>query len=152
MIFIRKQSLSLKVGCWNLNIALNLAGRSAAVLLTHHPLDKTAAISQTIFSDAFSWMKSFVFCLKFHQCLFLGAQWTIAQHWFIRRQAIIWTNADPIHWRVYAALGGGDELSCLSDFIAVWPVIWQPLLELSSWHPLILVKSLHLIWKSALED
>ena len=25
-------------------------------------------------------------------------------------QAIIWTNADPIHWRIYAALGG-DELS-----------------------------------------
>ena len=24
--------------------------------------------------------------------------------------AIIWTNADPIHWRIYAALGG-DELS-----------------------------------------
>ena len=23
-----------------------------------------------------------------------------------RRQAIIWTNADPIHWRIYAALGG----------------------------------------------
>ena len=26
-----------------------------------------------------------------------------------RRQAIIWTNADLIHWRIYAALGG-DEL------------------------------------------
>ena len=25
------------------------------------------------------------------------------------RQAIIWTNADPIYWRIYAALGG-DEL------------------------------------------
>ena len=24
----------------------------------------------------------------------------------IRRQAIIWTNADPVHWRIYAALGG----------------------------------------------
>ena len=24
----------------------------------------------------------------------------------IRRQAIIWTNADTIHWRIYAALGG----------------------------------------------
>ena len=27
-----------------------------------------------------------------------------------RRQAIIWTNADPIHWRIYAVLGG-DELT-----------------------------------------
>ena len=25
------------------------------------------------------------------------------------RQAIIWTDADPIHWLIYAALGG-DEL------------------------------------------
>ena len=27
-----------------------------------------------------------------------------------KRQAIIWTNADSIHWRIYAALGG-DELN-----------------------------------------
>ena len=27
-----------------------------------------------------------------------------------RRQAIIWTDADPIQWRLYAALGG-DEMS-----------------------------------------
>ena len=26
-------------------------------------------------------------------------------------QAIIWTNADPIHWRIYVTLGG-DELIC----------------------------------------
>ena len=26
------------------------------------------------------------------------------------RQAIIWTNADPIHWRIYVPLGG-DELT-----------------------------------------
>ena len=29
-----------------------------------------------------------------------------------RRQAIIWTNADPTHWRIYAALGV-DELTRL---------------------------------------
>ena len=27
-----------------------------------------------------------------------------------RRQAITWTNDDPVHWRIYAALGG-DELT-----------------------------------------
>ena len=27
----------------------------------------------------------------------------------IRPQAIIWTNADPIHWRIYATLGRGVE-------------------------------------------
>ena len=32
----------------------------------------------------------------------------------IRRQAIIWTNADPALWRMYAALGG-DELNITSD-------------------------------------
>ena len=27
-----------------------------------------------------------------------------------RHQAIIWTNADPVHWCIYVALGG-DELT-----------------------------------------
>ena len=30
--------------------------------------------------------------------------------WRIGDKAIIWTNADPIHWRIYVALGG-DELT-----------------------------------------
>ena len=42
--------------------------------LTHLSLDQMAAISQTIFSDAFSWMKSFVFRFKFHWSLFLRVQ------------------------------------------------------------------------------
>ena len=50
--------------------------------LTHLPLDKMAAISQTLFSDAFSWMKSFVLWSKFHWSLFLRVQLTIIQHWF----------------------------------------------------------------------
>ena len=27
------------------------------------------------------------------------------------QHATIWTNADPIRWRTYVALGGGDELT-----------------------------------------
>ena len=50
--------------------------------LTHLPLDKMAAISQRIFSDAFLWMKSFVFWLKFHWSFFLRVQLTIFLHWF----------------------------------------------------------------------
>ena len=50
--------------------------------LTHLPLDKMAAISQTIFSNAFSWIKNLVFWLKFHWRLFPGVQLTILQHWF----------------------------------------------------------------------
>ena len=45
--------------------------------LTHLPMDKMAAIQQTIFSDAFSWMKSSVFWLKFHSSLFLRVQLTM---------------------------------------------------------------------------
>ena len=70
-----------------------LAGRNIGVLvgiftmtgmwlsLTHLPLDKMAAISGTIFSDAFSWMNSFAFWLKFHWSLFLSVQLRITQCW-----------------------------------------------------------------------
>ena len=46
------------------------------------PLDKMADISQTIFSNAYSWMKRFAFWLNFHWSLFPGAQLTITQQWF----------------------------------------------------------------------
>ena len=51
--------------------------------LTHLPLDKMVAISQTTFSNAFSWMKSFAFRFKFHWSLFQRVQSTINQHWFM---------------------------------------------------------------------
>ena len=51
-------------------------------VLTHLPLDKMAAISQTIFADTFLWMKSFVFWLQFHWSFFLMVQLTKIQHWF----------------------------------------------------------------------
>ena len=50
--------------------------------LTHWGRDKMAAISQTIFSNAFSWMKMDEFRLRFHWSLFLRVQLTIFQHWF----------------------------------------------------------------------
>ena len=40
------------------------------------------AISQTTFSNVFSWMKMYEFRLTFHWSLFLGVQLTIFQHWF----------------------------------------------------------------------
>ena len=45
-------------------------------------LGKMAVFSEKIFSDAISWMKSFVFSLKFHGILFLRVQLTTIQHWF----------------------------------------------------------------------
>ena len=41
-----------------------------------------AAISQTIFLEAFSRMKSFLFGLKLHWGLFLGVKLTISEYWF----------------------------------------------------------------------
>ena len=41
-----------------------------------------ADISQTIFSDALSWMDFFVFWLKFHWNLFLRVHLKTNQHWF----------------------------------------------------------------------
>ena len=43
---------------------------------------KMAAISQTIFADEFSRMKSFVFWLKFHWNMFMGVLLKITQRWF----------------------------------------------------------------------
>ena len=50
--------------------------------LTHQGRDKMDAISQTTFSNAFSWMKMYQFRLRFHWSLFPRVQLTIFQHWF----------------------------------------------------------------------
>ena len=50
--------------------------------LTHWGQDKMDAISQTTFSNAFSWMKMYECRLRFHWSLFLGFELTIFQHWF----------------------------------------------------------------------
>ena len=64
------------------------AGTSAGVIMAQFvshmnsesidsfPLDKMADISQTMFSDAFSWIKSSVFWLKIHKILLLSSQLT----------------------------------------------------------------------------
>ena len=57
-------------------------GRVILLSLSHLPVDKMAAISKTIFSDAFSWMKSLIFWLKFHWSVFLRVQLIITQNWF----------------------------------------------------------------------
>ena len=68
--------------------------------LTHLPLGKMAASSQTIFSRAFqSEIKSFVLWSEFHWSLFLRVQMTRMA------QAITWINADTVHWRIYEVLG-----------------------------------------------
>ena len=45
-----------------------------------------------------------------------------------RLQSIIWTNAGPIHRRIYAALGG-DELKYIQKWPLVLPLRWYALSE-----------------------
>ena len=84
--------------------------------LIHLPLDKMAAILAEDFSNAFSSIKMIKLQLQFHWNLFPTVQLTINQHCSVeglvlnRRQAITWTNGDPVHWCIYAALRG-DELT-----------------------------------------
>ena len=70
-----------------------------------------AAIFQTTFWNAFSWMKMLEFRLKFHWSLFLRVQLTIIQHWFR-----YWLGASQatshclkqcwlVYWRIYASPG-----------------------------------------------
>ena len=53
----------------------------ARFYLTHPPLDKMAAVSQTTFSSAVSWIGSIVFWFEFHEILFLRVQLATTQHW-----------------------------------------------------------------------
>ena len=53
-----------------------------SLLLTHWGRDKMAAISQTTFSNTFSWLKMYEFRLRFHWSLLLRVQLTIFHHWF----------------------------------------------------------------------
>ena len=81
------------------------------LILTRWGQDKIDTISQTTFSNAFTWMKMNEFALGFDRRLFLRFESTIFHHWF--RQ---WLGADQatshylnqwrlIYWCIYASLG-----------------------------------------------
>ena len=61
---------------------MGLVAQRPLLWLPNWGRDKMAAISQTTFSNAFSWMKMYEFRLWFHWNLFLMFQLTIFQHWF----------------------------------------------------------------------
>ena len=52
------------------------------IQLTHWGRDKMAAIFQTTFTNAFSWMEMYNLRLSFHWSLFPGVQLTIFHRWF----------------------------------------------------------------------
>ena len=77
---ISRASIFLEISEEILNDHLSLL--SGSTILTHWGRDKMAAIFQTTFSNASSWMKMLKFRLRFHWSLFPRVQLTIFRHWF----------------------------------------------------------------------
>ena len=106
----------------------------------HHPIGSTNylplfntlrprqmdAISQTPFSNAFSWMKMFEFRLRFHWRLFLRFQITIFQHWFRYWLGAVQATSHYlkqwwlVYWRIYASLGLNELRSGYEQGYAVY--------------------------------
>ena len=95
--------------------------------LTHLPWTKWPPFRRRHVQTHFLEWKYFNFKQYFIEICSLGSNW---QYVSIgsdnglapsRRQAIIWTNVDPIHRRIYAALGG-DELTAFSydEIVSSW--------------------------------
>ena len=79
------------------------------------------AISQTTFSNAFSWMKMFEFRHKFQWSLLLMVPWKIFQHWFRQWLGVVRAISHYLkRWwlvyrRIYAPLGLNElRLICKS--------------------------------------
>ena len=91
---------------------------------THLPLGKWPPSCRHYFQTHFR-DRSFVSWLKFHRRLFLRVKSIITciglDNGMVpnRRQAIIWTNGDPIDWRIYAALRE-DKIMCSSKCHCLW--------------------------------
>ena len=114
--------------------------------LTYWGRKKMAAICQTTFSNAFSWMRMYEFRLKFHWNLFHRVQLTISQHWFRW-----WLGAGQatsqclnqcwlVYWCINASLGLNvltvSSHNRLGQVLASWECVilpktwvkWEPLL------------------------
>ena len=76
-----------------------------------------AAVSQAMFSNAFSGIKMYEFRLKFHRGLLLRFQLTIFQHWFRYWLGAVQATSHYlnqwwlVYWRIYVSLGL-NELTC----------------------------------------
>ena len=90
------------------NVILRIC-QETTLRLTHWGRDKMAAVSQTTFSNEFSWMKMVQFWLRFPWSFILGVQLTMSSV-MAQRQAIIRTNDGLVLWRIYASLGLNELL------------------------------------------
>ena len=82
------------------------------------------AISQTTFSNAFSWMKMFEFRLKFHWSLFLKVRWTIFQYWFRYWLGAVQATSHYLNqwWLVYRRIHTSLHFGYTPES---WRNIWQ---------------------------
>ena len=77
---VKSGKWSLKYGTWSREIMAQSIQRSRPInTLRPRQMD---AISQTTFSNAFSWMKMHEIRLRYHRSLYLRFELTIFQHWF----------------------------------------------------------------------
>ena len=106
-------------------VLMNLAIRDPDLLNSHTAYlkfynwtecgwDNMALISKTTYSNAFSWIKMFIFWSNIteicsqgsnQQYTSIGSDNGLAPN---RRQAIISNNADPVCWRIYVSLGPNE--------------------------------------------
>ena len=101
--------------------------------------DKIDAISQTTFSNGFSWIKMHEFPIKFHWNLFLRFKLTTFQHWFRW-----WLGADQmtshyldqwwlVYGCIYVSLGINELTKLQSTFGHGWVIICRHNLLLRPW-------------------
>ena len=116
LIYLNRLTTIIKYlgGCmwhWGKHTFTPLSVKKPRKMLTHWDRDKMAAIFQTTFSNAFSWMKMCKFWLRFLWGLFTRVQLTILQHWFRKWLGAVQATSHYLNqwwlvcWRIYGSLG-----------------------------------------------
>ena len=77
-------------------------------ILTLWGRDRRAVIFQTTVSDAFSWMVTYEFRLRFHWILFLRVKLRVPA----LVQIMAWHQWWSVYWRIYASLELNSSLVC----------------------------------------
>ena len=123
--------------CIALQAVTPIAKKWLTIGLTYWGQDKIEAILQTTYSNAFSWVKIFVFWFKLSWSLFAMVQFTINRHLICsdnnlvpnRQQAIIWINDGLVYWPIYSSPGINvlirNSTETTTNVIAATGTSWQ---------------------------
>ena len=104
---------------WYWLCRISRSGLTWGRILTHWGRDKLDAISQTTFSNVFSWMKMFEFRLEFHWSMFPSDWITIIQHWFRWWLGAVQATSHYLNqwWLVYRCIYASFGLNELSTCV-----------------------------------